>query len=587
MRLKTLRKERPAFENEGTVISGSRMDLSNSEYKPPKHRTNNLFALPTSLNNDLSSLSISISDRPHEVDIQTSQQTLARRMLNQPLPPSQTTRTSSYQAIEAAYLEHGIRIHLNPTTAAAVNQQQQNQTTTTENITERKSASSVQRHNAFVHRNLSRSSSALHYPVTVQDAYQDSRPFSELQQTSITDFEETQIHNVSYTQTIETQQKPHLSEQLENNYCSSSILISEPSDHMILSRQMPITNDTTSTITTALDNDPDLAYMTSLLQTTNGDAFRDTIRRRAGLRPTLAVHRHPASTIITTTTTTTTNSKQQEKSVANSSPTNHRKSTLRHSTITVPPPPTITTTPSKKKVEKDILKHATRIRASQLKDYFVNHDKVSRSNLSYHVSSVSNSPTRTNHSNQRNKTNKPSKSISLEPLEILLAPAHRPSSLRTPPRVTSLSSHALPTINHNNHRENVKSAKIYTKSPKIFFVESNNTTHDEITTNFSLIEHSNSPSLNDENLSLMKTSLLGMIPNNKIRQSNSIDSGCYDQSSSSGDAQSITSVSMNQVSSSIPSARLASASTRRSNISKKVSFEDQSRTVITTTAIFV
>ncbi|CAF0727881.1 unnamed protein product [Rotaria sp. Silwood1] len=584
MRLKTLRKERPAFENEGTVISGSRMDLSNSECKPSKHRTNNSFALPTSLNNDLSSLSISISDRANEMDIQASQQTLSRRKFNQP-PPSQTTRTSSYQAIEAAYLEHGIRIHLNPTTAAAVTQQQQNQTTTTiGNTTERKSASTIQRNKAFVHRNPSRSSSALHYKATLQESHQDSRPFSELQQTSMTDFAETQIRNVSFVQTTESEQKFTLSEQLENNYCSSSILMSEPSDHIILPTQIPITNDTTST--TTLDNDPDLAYMTSLLQTTNGDAFRDTIRRRAGLRPTLAVHRHPPSTIPTTTTT---NTKQQEKSsVINSSPTNHRKSSLRHSMIIAPPPPpSTTTTPSKKKVEKDILKHATRIRASQLKDYFINHDKASRSNLSHHESSVSNSPTRTNHMNKRNKTNKPSKSISLEPLELLLAPAHRPSSLRTSPRVISLSSHAFPAINHSIHQENVKSSKTYTKSPKISFVESNNTTHDEITTTFSLIEHSNSPSLSDENSPLMKTSLLGMIPNNKIRQSNSIDSGCYDQSSSSGDAQSITSLIMNQASSSVPSARLASASTRRSNTSKKVSFEDQCRTVIITTAIFV
>ncbi|CAF3353240.1 unnamed protein product [Rotaria socialis] len=75
--------------------------------------------------------------------------------------------------------------------------------------------------------------------------------------------------------------------------------------------------------------------------------------------------------------------------------------------------------------------------------------------------------------------------------------------------------------------------------------------------------------------------------NNNTRQSNSSDSGCYDRSSSSGDTHSITSASINHTPCSIPSGRLTSASTRRSNTSKKVSFEDQARTIIVTTAIYV
>lgn len=78
-----------------------------------------------------------------------------------------------------------------------------------------------------------------------------------------------------------------------------------------------------------------------------------------------------------------------------------------------------------------------------------------------------------------------------------------------------------------------------------------------------------------------------MITNSRRRQSNSLDSGCYDRSSSSGDTHSITSLSINQASSSLPSARLTSASTRRSNINKKVSFEDQSTSMIFRTATYV
>jgi hypothetical protein len=239
------------------------MDLSNSEYKPLKHRTNNTFALPTSLNNDMSSLSIYPSNPTNEINTNHPQQTSTRRLFHRPVL-SQATPITPYQAIEAAYLEHGIRIHLNPTTAAAVTQQQSQ----TIDISSRgKSASSIQRHKAFANRIPSRSSSALHYSNPVPDSDQQSRPFSALQHASTTDFDQTNTHNVSYTQKIENQR------QLNDNYCSSSIVASEHSDHVILPPQIAITNGTTSSAT-LIDNDPDLAYMSSLLQTTNGNSFR-------------------------------------------------------------------------------------------------------------------------------------------------------------------------------------------------------------------------------------------------------------------------------------------------------------------------
>ena len=286
MRLKTLHKKRPAFENEGnifienekknfyeiilgTIINGNRMDISNNESRPPKHRTNNAFALPTSLNNEMLSLNISMSDRTHETDLYHLQQTPSFLKFNHP-PPSQATRTSSYQAIEAAYLGHGIRIHLNPATAAAMNQQQ-NQTA--KDLTERQSQYSTRRLKAFHNRNPSRSSSALHYEASVQDPYQDTRPFSALQQASMTDFEPTRTSNISFAQTIENQPKLPSSEQLNDNYCSSSFVVSENFDHMRISKQLAGTNDKALRVTLS-DNDPDLIYMGSLFQKANGESFR-------------------------------------------------------------------------------------------------------------------------------------------------------------------------------------------------------------------------------------------------------------------------------------------------------------------------
>lgn len=288
MRLKTLRKERPAFENEGNyfiltmllkykknlytgaVINGSRMDLSNSEFKPVKHRTNNTFALPTSLNTEFSSMNLSVSNQTPELNSNFPFQQILPRRTFPNSSPSQPTHSSTYQALEAAYLEHGIRIHLNSTTAATVNNQQSSNLTT-DNLTERKSANNLHRHKQFMNRNPSRSSSALNYSHPIHDANQDSRPFSALQHTSTGDFEPTNPNEHSSIQPTESQNQFQIVQPLNNNYCSSSIVASEHFDH----NQLALPND----ITTALiNNDPDLAYMSSLLQTTSGDSFRGKFR---------------------------------------------------------------------------------------------------------------------------------------------------------------------------------------------------------------------------------------------------------------------------------------------------------------------
>jgi hypothetical protein len=251
----------------GAVINGNRMDLSNSGYKPTKYRTNNTFVLPTSLSNGLSSLNISPYDHHNKIN---SNQSKTRRKFFLPTP-SQVIQTPTYQALEAVYLEHGIRIHLNPATPVSV-PQQSNQTA--EHLNRRKSVNTIQRYKPFINRNPSRSSSAIHYSTTVQDGHQDFRPFSALQQRSTTNFEETNTHNVSFIQSIQNENQLESTEHSNNNCCSSSIDASEHLDHMILPTQLAIRSDTASATTTLNNNDPDLAYMSALLKTSNGDSFR-------------------------------------------------------------------------------------------------------------------------------------------------------------------------------------------------------------------------------------------------------------------------------------------------------------------------
>ena len=123
--------------------------------------------------------------------------------------------------------------------------------------------------------------------------------------------------------------------------------------------------------------------------------FIEKIRQRAGLRGTFAVHRSPLIV----------NSTHPQQSPREKSSATHRNSLMRNATIEAIPVPT----PSPEKLDKDILKHATRIRkTNQLKEY---PDKSPRTN----TTPTRNSPLRTNGScnYKRNAINKPLKSISL------------------------------------------------------------------------------------------------------------------------------------------------------------------------------
>ncbi|CAF0849351.1 unnamed protein product [Rotaria sp. Silwood1] len=603
MRLKTLRKERPAFEIEGAVVNGSRMDISNSDIKAFRHRSNTLFAFPTSLHTESSTLTVSPLDHANEMNCYSREQTIIPTT-------SQPSNISPYQAIEAAYLEHGIRIRLSPSRTAAPGQQ-----------SERKSANSFQRHSAFINRHPSRTSSVLHYSTTNQDHCNDSRSFSALQQISSNDFEQTHEYNVSYAQSSQIQEETH------EDYYSSLMKTNEHCNPANSPELISMKNGIISS-TTICNNDPDLIYMTSLMNQPSGECVRETIRRRAGLRGTFAVHRNPLAA----------NSIQPQQYLREKSPNINRTSLTRNATIAVVP------TSLPQKIDNDILKHASRIRRTSVsKDYSIksprtnttsifsspsrtntisiasspsrpNTVSVASSQLRNDAISIANTPSRThiisidssprrastipsanslsrantiaisgaslrtnnnnNHNNnnyysyKRNSINKSLKSINPEPLEMLLTPTPHP---------TPLSMYDVPPIKSSSINRNLKKSIKRTKSAVTPTVQNSNTT------NVSSKDHSISSSiLRDESLSLMKTSTSDV-----VRQSNSIDSGCYDRSSSGGDIQSFTSSSMVRIQSSIPSTRLTSSVARRSNSHKRVSFYEEPTAVILTTATYV
>lgn len=141
----------------------------------------------------------------------------------------------------------------------------------------------------------------------------------------------------------------------------------------------------------------------------------------------------------------------------------------------------------------------------------------------------------------------------------------------------SLSRNELPMIKASSATNDVKNPVRRTKSAKTAVVQSSNSTHVPIREN-----SASSSILREDSFLSIKTST-----SNVPRQSNSFDSGCYDRSSSIGDVQSLTSSSLVQITSSVPSARLNSSAARRPNTNKKVSFYDDSTAVIVTTATYV
>ncbi|CAF0917905.1 unnamed protein product [Adineta ricciae] len=476
MRLKLLRKERPAFESQGVVVNGNRIDLPETDLKLSKHRINKKLPVLPSLNNDTS-------------------------LSHDSIAPS---NLSSLQAIEATCFDHGIRINLHPGT-------------------------NVKHQNNQIERTPYQRSKT---PNRLSAPHLINRQTRVLSPTSTTDFEHTEISTISHMQPNEIDH--------HHVYCSSSIVPTEyfdPSDDKL-------------TLAKLIGNDPDLAYMSSLLLKTNAMSFHtDVSHYRLGTRFPSTVHRH----------------------------SQHSNSLTSRDPIAFTPLPAS----SLKTIEKDILKHASRIRTRHLLESSAHHQpqqlKTPKLRTKADSSSVTNPSIKLNHSNKRQSSVKSFKPVSLEPLELLLKSSIRSSSSTSHP--TSLSSNDIPS-----------SKKKRPKSRTMPLIVNDNTKRNDINTSFTSDEHFKSSILSDESLLLSKALPADTNLNGKTPKSNSFDSGCDDHSSNcSGDSQTRTSFSINHgLLSSNPSVQFNSvSSTRRSHTSKKVSFEDQSLTVIITKSIYV
>jgi hypothetical protein len=234
----------------GAIVNGNRIDISKNNLKLTKQRPNTSFTFSTFLNTESTNQFPEMNIPPHQpIIIPTA---------------SQPSNLPSYQAIETAYLEHGIRIRLN--------------STKTSQQFRGKSANNLQRHSSFINGNPSRTSSVLNY-----------RTFSVLQQTSLSDFAQTHAHNVSFDQLSQK------NEEIHNNHYSPSITNSENLNPITPSEKLLLINDIIST-KTLHDNDPDLAYMSSLLKKSSGDSYRGKEIRKKNIINMFYFVRHNSST---------------------------------------------------------------------------------------------------------------------------------------------------------------------------------------------------------------------------------------------------------------------------------------------------
>ncbi|CAF1327705.1 unnamed protein product [Didymodactylos carnosus] len=383
MRLKTLHHQRPISKAEGIVITGNKIDLINDIKTKYHHKID-------SMNNDGTKQNTNRSQKHFE----QIRQNLAS-----------DTSTASYQAIEATYLKHGIIIHILKTTpmVKVTNQNTSSILTSNTKPTFRRKAFLCKKQNCDLQH---RSINILQYSMNDETNSESNhaKSLTELETaTSIMadDLDKNLILNVSYP----VDQGQHSSFDIH----SSSIITNEKSEIveddrsqlLLLRAQSSVQQDKdepTKHFTNIKFNeesvqslspkqqqqvkeDPDLVYMYNLLKKHTGNSVTDAIRRRAGLRNTFAVHRRLS---------------QNLASGEESNNKSHYNKVLipyTHSNIDFCPTPTITklqrrnydhehhhqmnvneyksfSNITQKKIEKDIVKHASRIRTTQSKEYY-------------------------------------------------------------------------------------------------------------------------------------------------------------------------------------------------------------------------
>ncbi|UJR23355.1 hypothetical protein I4U23_026367 [Adineta vaga] len=525
MRLKTLRKNRPPLEIEGAVLSGNRMDIVTTDLRTVHHRSNTSFALPTSLEKEIAYSYLSPYDQMHEISSHSFQDPDL-------LTASQSTDLSSYKAIQQAYLQHGIRIRLSQRKASSA----------TRSRPERKSIHSARPHTANIRQQSAKPTNVLQDATTKQNEDHDAQSFSTPQQTSLNDFEQIHVNNVS-----DDELQSPINDEIPEDYYSTSFITSQHFHLDTPQRRTQSTNPITPTTTILDDDDPDIIYMSSLLKIASVESFRDTNCRQSAVRRTFSARPYSLND-------RSMSSKQKES--RERSPINQRHTSTQSTTNTP------ISTVSSKKIDNDIRKHASRMQHPS-KEYIAKCYGAQATRIGSASSRDISTPTvNTPRKNSKNKT---LKSNSLEPFDHLLTPYQRS---------TSLSIDDFPitkTVSMNNNR---KSSSKHSKPTAI--------STDENQSHSVTQENSTSPSIaNKGEFSLMQTS-----PNDLAPQSNVYDSHWHDCSNSiECDGRSLTSSSIVQIPSSILTGQLAASASRRTQ--KRVSFYEEPRPVVLTTTTYV
>lgn len=230
------------------------MDIASTDLRSLPHRSNTGFAFPTSLNTDISYLHLTPDNRVYEMSSDSFQDPDL-------MTASQSSNLSSYKAIQAAYLQHGIRIRYSP----------RKTTPATAARPDRQPSGSA----------CTRTTSSKEHPVGLpkvsqhmarkQHAEPDSASFDTPQQSSSNDFDHVRIADVS-----DEESTSPINDDIPDEYYSTSFITSQHFPSGTPLEKTRFANTLTPTAPVLDDDDPDIAYMSSLLKIASSDSFRGT-----------------------------------------------------------------------------------------------------------------------------------------------------------------------------------------------------------------------------------------------------------------------------------------------------------------------
>lgn len=216
----------------GALVRGSRVNLSSADIRSPRARV----------------------EQNNEVNVDSNSQLALVESKNDENKVEENQEVSSYQAIEAAYRQRGIRIRLSPGKGSP----------SQGSAAGRRSALSLRRPSTFSNRNPSRTSSVLNYSSTKPEFEPVERSFSVLQQASSNAFESEHTKSLAFTQSTEISEVPTVSGFSENETSPKLVTSAVTTEKSVIPINLSM-------------NDPDLAYMSVLLKTSAGESYRGIV----------------------------------------------------------------------------------------------------------------------------------------------------------------------------------------------------------------------------------------------------------------------------------------------------------------------